>query len=186
MRAVLSIAISALSVWGCASPASHSAQVVGQPAEVRLQDARTDVRMGIVNDSHLTRLGVAGGSADERRVNFYSAVHGDSAPKVTSDEILAALIGYLDEAGFARLASAGPIVEGESPSISIEVSTGGATRHAARMKGMTAEDAKAFNELVMAFYQTYNAIPQYQAYDTDSAGDLFQTPEARQKGTGRN
>ena len=187
MRQVLSLALPALAMLGCASTtASHSAPVVGQPAEVRFYDSRTGLHMAIVNDSHLTLLGVEGGSARDRRIAFYSAIRGEAGPKVITDEILVGLIDYLDEAGFERLAVSGPIAEGESGSISLEITTGPAVRHVVRRRGMSAEDAKSFNELVMAFYQTYNTIPQYQAYTGQSAEELFQSPDDPRRAPGSN
>ncbi|TDJ68093.1 MAG: hypothetical protein E2O39_13650 [Planctomycetota bacterium] len=182
MRTVLSLALAML---GCASPASHTAPVVGQPAEVRFYDSRTGLHMAIVNDSHLARLGVQGGNPNDRRVAFYSETSNEAGPKVITDEMLAGLINYLDEAGFERLAVAGPIAEGESGSVSLEITTGPAVRHAVRHRGMSAKDAKSFNELVMAFYQTYNAIPQYQAYTRQSAEKIFQSPDSH-RAPGRN
>lgn len=187
MRSVPSIAISALAILGCASTDSHTDSSVGLPAEVRFYDSRTGLHMAIVNDSHLAQLGVEGESPDDRRLAFYSAIRGGAGPKVTTDEILEGLIGYLDDQGFERLAASGPLSEGESGTISIEVVTGLAARHAVRTKGMSLADAESFNALVLAFYQTYNAIPQYQAYDGQPAEELFQSPEPPGRGgTGRD
>ena len=84
-------------IGGCASPSAQSAPITGQAAEVRFYDSRTRLEMAIVNDSHLERLGVEGTSLQNRRLTFYSEVRGDAGPKVTTDEMLGALIGYLDK-----------------------------------------------------------------------------------------
>jgi hypothetical protein len=163
-------------IGGCASPSAQSVPIQGQAAEVRFYDSRTQLEMAIVNDSHLERLGVEGTSLQNRRLTFYSEVRGDTGPKVTTDEMLGALIGYLDKQGFERLSTAGSLPSSDLGSISIEITTGPVTRHAYRKKGMSLEDAKSFNELVMAFYQTYNAISQFQAYD-GAPGEVFRSPE---------
>ena len=172
------LAIALFLAAGCAAPARDGlGATAGSPARVSLQDHRTGGRLTLVNDAHLERTGVAGANAAERRAAYYSTTRRDAATKVTTDEVMDALLDHFEQEGFGRAALAGAAQAGDAAvSQSLEVVVDGQARHMLGRRGMALEPARTFRTCRDAFVELYNQTYQLQSVETRPGEPIFQPP----------
>jgi hypothetical protein len=172
------LAIAWLLAAGCAAPTRDGLGATGgSPARVSLQDHRTGGRLTLVNDAHLEHTGVTGANAAERRAAYYSTTRRDAATKVTTDEVMDALLDHFDQEGFGSAALAGPAPPGDAAvSQSLEVVVDGQARHMLGRRGMALEPARTFRTCREAFVALYNQTYQLQSVETRPGEPVFQSP----------
>ena len=154
---VLFVSSVALAV-ACSSTGTRAAKA----ARVSFVDFRLGTVLTIVNESHTDRL------------EFYSQERTDTSTKVASDEVLGALIEYIDEQGFGKFARGGPAPsQSDDWTQSIEVSDGDGARHMLVRSGVTADQASTFRGSRDAFISIYNNVYQAQAIQVDPGEQPF-------------
>ena len=169
MRLLIFSAFLAFCAFACSSPESSGAA----PAQVAFQDYRTGTQMVIRN------------AGDTDKVEFYSQQRSDAATKIATDEVMAALLDYLESSGLETQTVAGAAPQtADGASQSIEIDSDGRTRHVTARKGMPVDQGAVFKECVVAIRETYNAIYQLQAVQTKPGEEVFKTPQF-QGSTGR-
>ncbi|MDA1264868.1 MAG: hypothetical protein O2816_07305 [Planctomycetota bacterium] len=78
------------------------------PVSVTFRDYRSGVRLTIVNDGYLVKMGIKGENADLRRAAYHSSEDVDLWTKILPDEVMDGLISGLDQEGFREHAQSGP------------------------------------------------------------------------------
>lgn len=176
-RPVLAIAVALAAGCAAPGPGRGGADIDGPAARVSLSDHRTGGRLTLVNDAQLERTGVQGATADDRRATYYSTTRRDAATKITTDEVMAALLDFFDDQGFERAAMEGPAPIGDSEvSQSLEVVVEGRARHLLGRHGMPVGEARAFGSCRDAFVALYNQTYQLQSVETRPGETIFQSP----------
>lgn len=154
----------------CAGPSTSSAAPLEGPARVTFRDYRSAQHLALVDAGHTDR------------VALYSDKRNDAALKVASDDIMSALVEFIESSDFAQYARPGAAPGGGNEwAQSIEVSAGGTTRHILARKNIQAGHAATFREVRDAFLATYNNIFQLQAIDAEPGDQVFKRPESSSK-----
>lgn len=163
------LALLALLAAACTAPASRKPGRTGEPVRVAFIDYRSARRLELVNESHTERL------------EQYSQVRADASRKVQTDEVMAALVEYLDANGLGERAQVGPAPavppSGSGLSMAIEVEVGGATSHVPAYRDMAAGDKERVRVLAAAILDTYNATYSLQAVESRPGETPFETPK---------
>jgi hypothetical protein len=113
------------------------------------------------------------------RVDLYSSVRTEASTKVATDEVVAALVEYLDQQGFMRHAATGSA--GGRSTQSLELQLDGRRTFMGISKGSPADQIQTFRNCRDGFIELYNQIYQLQA--VDEVPDRFQ--QQRKKAGGR-
>lgn len=119
MRTLLILLVCALPI-ACAGTGSSSSYGSGsgganqppvienaQPTAVSFRDYRTGMRMTVINDAYLVKLGYEQETADLRRAAFYSSRYVDVHTKVTHDAYMQGLMQFLDQQGYKQYSTIG-------------------------------------------------------------------------------
>ncbi|MBC8451271.1 MAG: hypothetical protein H8D72_01035 [Planctomycetes bacterium] len=127
-----------------------------------------------------TRLSLAN-EASQDRVDYYSQTRNDAGLKVTSDEIMNALVEVFEDEGFWDTAR-----PGTAPSGASAPTEGGYTLHGILSletssragwitfrKGLTTGDLELFQSCSQAFIAIYNSTAGYQRIDNPEREGLF-------------
>jgi len=153
---------------GCAgSPSAPEASLSATPARVRFMDYRQGTAFELVNEAHTDR------------VEFYSKVRSDTMTKVANDEVMGALLEYIQTSGFHRHARSGV-----APRQSSSYRWGGEVETKSGTVFMLVNDQtpkgkrQAFLDCYMNHVNLWSNVFQLQRVDTDP-GEVFKKPETR-------
>ena len=166
-----------LPLSGCGAPAKSGAGADAAQAAPRALRVRWRI-YGSGQD-----LALASQGAQDRAETYSKAVAIDAAgTKVAPDEVVAAMIEYLDENGPKFMPGAAPAAGGAYAQ-SIEVDEAGRKRFIAVGKGSPLEDQKRFQECWKGFTTVYNQTYQLQtvdeAPDWQRQNDVLKAQKAR-------
>jgi len=154
---------------GCASSGPGAKRAAG--GDVSFTSFSSNTRLRMVSDAWVESQGYEGGSAEERRADFYRKnvyTQGGStaAVKVCDDPIFEGIVQALDAAGFSQHATQGSApVSGAGASQYLELTLDGQVRHFARTKGMPVDAVKAFQSCLTVFGEVFNVVEGYQSGD---------------------
>ncbi len=157
--ALLSACASTSSAAGVSGPAA--------PARVRFMDYRQGTVFELVNEAHTDR------------VSLYSETRANTQTKVTSDEVMEALLEYLDDAGFRGRTRAGV-----APRTSDTYHWGGEIEAGGESVFMLVSDQsppgerKMFIDCYMNHVTLWSNTFQLQRVDA-GPGEVFKKPELR-------
>jgi hypothetical protein len=151
-------------IASCASPNSGKGdgkpERTGQPARVAYINygaSPSGQRLEIVNQSHTDRT------------ELYSTARPieEAITKVTTDEVMEELLGFLRTKGFFEHASKGPApATGDGQySQAIEIEAPGEFVHMTVHKGLSSDERQRFLECAQAFVLIYNDTYQLQSVD---------------------
>jgi len=145
-----------------------------RPARVSLIQYGQVQRLNLVNEAHTDP------------VEFYSEERSSASTKITSNEVLAAMLDYFDDQGFSTFATQGyaPRQGATGERSSIEVETQGGVHHLMYAQGQSQEALKTFRECQLAWLEIYNLTQQAQVV-SNSGGAVFfdKQKEKIQQGT---
>ena len=152
----------------CATaPNAEEASETSAPARVRFMDYRQGTAFELVNDSHTDR------------VALYSEVRADTQTKVTSDEVMDALLEYLEDAGFRGQARSGVAPRtSDSYHLGGEIEAGGKTVFMLVGNQTPQGERKMFIECYMNHVSLWSNTFQLQRVDA-GPGEVFKKPELR-------
>lgn len=176
----LTLALSAIVVPvalpGCSGPSQS-----GSDSASTAQPRALRVRWRIYSSNQ--NLCLASQGAQDRTETYSRAVPIDAAgTKIAPDEVVAAMIEFLDDNGPKFIAGTAPTTGGAYTQ-SIEIEAAGATRYIAVGKGSPLDDQKRFQECWKAFASVYNQTYQLQtveeAPDWQSQNDVLRAQKAR-------
>jgi len=164
------------SLLGCAGPSQS-----GSSSATEAQPRALRVRWRIYSSNQ--NLCLASQGAQDRAETYSKAVPLDAAgTKIAPDDVVAAMIEFLDDNGPKFITGAAPTTGGAYTQ-SIEVEAAGATRYIAVGKGSPIDDQKRFQECWKAFASVYNQTYQLQtveeAPDWQSQNDVLRAQKAR-------
>lgn len=160
---------------GCAAPAKQGGNAAAaEPRALR-------VRWRIYASGQ--DLALASQGAQDRTETYSKAVAiADAGTKIAPDEVVAALIEYLDDNG-PRFQPGNAPAAGGAFTQSIEVDEPGGKRHIAVGKSSPLDDQKRFQECWKAFAAVYNQTYQLQtvdeAPDWQRQNDVLKAQKAR-------
>ena len=163
-RVPLRLALLALALLpSCQGP--PEAPEVSSPARVRFMDYRQGTVFELVNEAHTDR------------VALYSELRSNTETKVTSDEVMDALIDYLEDAGFRGKARVG-VAPRSSDTLSWggEVEEDGVTMYMVVGDTTDPEDRKMFVDCYMNHVTLWSNTFQLQRVDA-GPGEVFKKPE---------
>lgn len=168
-----------LPLAGCGAPGKSGSTRGGDAAAAAPRALR--VRWRIYSSGQ--DLALASQGAQDRTETYSKAVAIDAAgTKVAPDDVVAAMIEFLDENGPMFQPGAAPAADG-AYSQSIEVDEAGARRFIAVGKSSPLEDQKRFQECWKGFAAVYNQTYQLQtveeAPDWQRQNDVLKAQKAR-------
>jgi len=152
----------------CASsPNSTKESVNSTPARVRFMDYRQGTVFELVNEAHTDR------------VALYSEVRSNTTTKVTNNEVMSALLDYLDSSGFERHARRG-IAPRTSSTLRWggEIETGGGSIYMVVDDNSPLDQRKIFLDCYMNHVTLWSNIFQLQRVDA-GPDEVFKKPELR-------
>jgi hypothetical protein len=156
----------------CAATPGASVDGVGAPARVTFSELRNGVTMTLVNESHSDPLAL------------YSQVRNRPGPKVTTDEVMAAMLDHFEDEGWGRFASAGAAVAITPETYqTLEVDSDGHTTHLLNGPRTPEEARGAFRRCLLAFLQVQELTQQNQAVSNSRGTGIFRDPKAEGGGT---
>jgi len=162
-RAVGLLCLALLSA--CTGP--PDAPEVIAPARVRFMDYREGTVFELVNEAHTDR------------VSLYSEVRSDTQTKVTSDEVMEALLEYLKDAGFSAQARLGTAPRtSDSYFWGGEIEEDGVTMHMIVSDQTPPEERRMFIDCYMNHVTLWSNTFQLQRVDA-GPGEVFKKPELR-------
>jgi hypothetical protein len=148
----------------------------GTPTQVRYVIYASGQRLGLVNESH------------SNRAEHYSETKklSEAGTKVTSDEVLEAVVEYFDEQGLFKTAASGvaPATSVNGISQALEVSIGGSVRHVTIGRGTAVDDHQRFLICAKAFADVYNAT--YGLQSVDRSPDFEDQARSKKKSAVKN
>ena len=144
-----------------------SAPEASAPARVRFMDYRQGTVFELVNEAHTDR------------VTLYSEARTDTQTKVTNDEVMGALLEYLDDSGFRSHARTGAAPRtSDSFHWGGEVETGGRTVFMLVSDQTPVGERKMFIDCYMNHVNLWSNTFQLQRVDA-GPGEVFKKPELR-------
>lgn len=113
-------------------------------------------------------------------VEFYSARRSVADTKIASDEILLALVEYLDQNGFAEHASHGPAPTRAPNGVTraLEVEVDGSLRHILAGSGVPRESSVTLHALTRNVFDIFNKVQAFQQTDAEDGTGVFVGPAA--------
>ena len=132
------------------------------PARVSLIQYTKTERLNLVNEAHTDP------------VEYYSQKRPSASTKITSNEVLTAMLDYFNDLGFAEHAVEGyaPRVGAAGEVLSIEVETQSGVRHLMYAQGQSQPALRTFVDCQRAWLEIYNLTQQAQVV-SNSGGDLY-------------
>jgi len=154
----------------CASTSSAPAELE-LPTRISFRDYRGDTHFSLVNEGHTSR------------VELYSSKRSNAITKVASDEIVAALLEFIDGSSYADYARNGQAPVRASQWIqAIEVQSGNGIDHILlAAKSTDSSETRTFRKVRDAFLDTYNNVFQAQAVQAEPGETVFKTPQYNKK-----
>jgi hypothetical protein len=149
----------------CAS-SSKSAATPGEPQRIQLVTYARPMRFELVNLTHTGRL-----------EQYSTKVKRDEANrKVQTDELLAALVEWMDDNGFRRLSRPGraPTTAIEGVAWALEIERPQGVAHVLLTTSMAPQDVKDCVTLKNGFLETFNATYGLQAVEVKPGEVPFQ------------
>lgn len=144
----------------------------GVPVRVAVLEYQHSVRVELVNNSHTDKL------------EQYSKIRPDASRKVQDDDVMAALVEYLDQEGFERLALPGlaPAMGSRLTTWALEIETPTSKQHILGSALTTAEDKRLALKMKTAVVQLFNVTRGWQAVQVQDGKLPFQgtTPPVKQ------
>ena len=143
----------------------------GEALRVGYIDYRNQTVLELVSTAHTDRL------------EQYSQIRANASRKVQSDEVMTALVEYLDDNGFGELAQPGPApFQGDGHSVwSLEIERPGGLSHVTYPIGLPADQKQRYGLLWQTFLDTYNATYSLQAVEMKPGATLFEPPTGPKK-----
>ena len=143
------------------TPTAPQTSVTATPARVRFMDYREGMAFELVNESHTDR------------VELYSSLRSDSTIKVTKDEVMGALLEFLESKGFQKHARSGfaPRTSGTFR-WGGEIETGGRTVFMVVGDQTPGNERNMFLDCYMNHVKLWSNVFQLQRVDT-APGVLF-------------
>jgi len=161
---LLSLAL--LSACAATSSAAEVSET-SAPARVRFMDYRQGTVFELVNEAHTDR------------VALYSEVRADTQTKVTSDEVMDALLEYLEDSGFRGQARSGVAPRtSDSYHWGGEIEAGGETVFLLVNNQTPQGERKMFIDCYMNHVSLWSNTFQLQRVDA-GPGEVFKKPELR-------
>lgn len=162
-----------LACSACASSKSDESEAssavadaaAGVPVRVAVLEYQHSVRIELVNNSHTDKL------------EQYSEIRPDASRKVQDDDVMAALLEYLDQEGFSRLAVPGlaPAMGSRLTTWALEIETPTSKRHILGSALTIAEDKREALKMKTAVVQLFNATRGWQAVQIQDGKLPFQS-----------
>lgn len=170
LRSCLLAAAGLLAV-ACSSAPPSNPDAPSEPLRVGYVDYRNQTVLELVNTAHTDRL------------EQYSQVRESASRKVQSNEVMQALVEFLDQNGFPELAQPGraPAQADERVLWSLELERGGAASHVTYPAGLPADQKRRYGLLWQAFLDTYNSTYSLQAVKVKAGETPFQAPEGAKR-----
>ena len=138
------------------------------PSRVRFMDYRQGTVFELVNEAHTDR------------VELYSELRANTETKVTSDEVMDALLEYLQDAGFHGKTRAGSAPRSSDTYLwGGEIERDGVTKYMIVGDQTSAADRQLFIDCYMNHVTLWSNTFQLQRVDA-GPGDVFKKPELRQ------
>lgn len=171
-RTRLAALVAAACAAACVSSRGAGGGSADRPLRVAYHDLRSGQRLALVNEAHTDR------------VALYSELRGDAGTKVGTNEVVAALVEFLDERGFADLALEGAPPSTADPSWlwTLEVQDSSSSRFVAMPRGLTAQQKVPYQQVWAAFLDTYNATYGLQAVEPERGREVFQAEPKKRSG----
>jgi hypothetical protein len=149
--------------------------VEARPARATLIQYGKVIRLNLVNEAHTDP------------VEYYSQARSDASTKVTSNELLAAMLDYFEDQGFAHHAREGyaPHSGTRGELLSLEVETEQGVQHLMYAEGQSKAALRAFVDCRKAWQEAFNMTQQAQAVTNAGGGVFFEKQKAKIKANGR-
>lgn len=111
-------------------------------------------------------------------VDFYSTRRSAADTKIASDEILQALVEYLDQNGFADHAANGPAPTTAPSGVTraLEVEVDGSVRHLLAGNAVPRESSVTLHKLTRNVFDIFNKVQAFQQTDAEAGSDVFVGP----------
>ena len=134
---------------------------------MRMIDYKSGARLELVNESHT------------EPIKQYSTVRSDPSRKVTSDEWMNGLLGYLRENGWSKEQKSGsaPTMARDSLRWSLEIVGPDGTNYVAEAPDTKGSQRTRLKTLQKAFIDTYNATQSFQAVSAQDGKLPFKVPD---------
>ncbi|MAF65964.1 MAG: hypothetical protein CMJ84_09960 [Planctomycetes bacterium] len=156
----------------CAATSGESVSATGSPARVTFAELRNGVTMTLVNESHSDPL------------SLYSEVRDRPGPKVTSDEVMEAMLDHFHDQGWGRFAASGAAVAITPETYqSLEVESDGRRTHLLNGPRATPDARATFRSCLIAFLQVQELTQQNQAVSNSRGTGIFRDPKAELGGS---
>jgi len=157
---------------GAAGGADEAGGAKGEPLQLIFVEYKSGARMELVNESHTSKL------------EQYSQVRTDASRKVQSDEMISALVDYLEDNGFRKLAVPGdpPYLTGGQFYWTLQLVEPDGQAYVAEGRTTSPADKQRLRVFSQAFLSTYNYTQGWQAVEVKPGELPFKGPNIRQGG----
>ena len=111
-------------------------------------------------------------------VDFYSTRRSVADTKIASDEILQALVEYLDQTGCAEHAAKGPAPTSPPTGVTraLEIEVDGSVRHLLAGNAVPRESSATLHRLTRNVFDIFNKVQAFQQTDAEAGSDVFVGP----------
>jgi hypothetical protein len=165
--------LAAAGLLACACASSTKSEASGEPQRIRLVTYTNPREFELVNTSHTGRVEQYSTKLERSKANR----------KVQSDEVMSALIEWMDDNGFQRLSRPGhapsAAVQGVTWALEIERAKG--TAHVLLTTSMPPADVKDCVQLKNGFLELFNSTYGLQAVETKPGEVPFKTPDRKSR-----